>query len=162
MNRNPFLWSNAPLLAWSRLGLNTGEMLAASAQVMQQWTQRIVQAGPVPYARDPKEFRSMGQEKLEAAGESFQAMGWQMLRMNQMLAGLLFKQWTDWATSAAQFATPPFWLWSGKEYQQWLNQAQRSGPAVGNQSSTTTAQLAGHGLEPAHSRAKANAQRLLH
>lgn len=162
MNRTPFLWSNTPLLTWSRLGLNTGEMLAASAQVIQDWTQRMAQAGPLPYASDAKGFRSMGQEKLEAAGESFQAIGWQMLRMNQMVAGLLFKQWTDWATSAAQFATPPFWLWPGKEFQQWLNQVQRSGSAVGNQFSTTTAQLASHGLEPVHSRAKANAQRLLH
>lgn len=73
-----------PFLLWTDLALRTGEMLAASAQVITHRTGRMAAAGPSPNARDRKEFTRMGLEKVEAANLSAMAMGRQL--MNAQLA----------------------------------------------------------------------------
>ena len=68
-----------PLALWTDLALRTGEMLAASAQVISHRTGRMALAGPAPNARDRKEFTRMVAEKVAAANESAWAMGRQMM-----------------------------------------------------------------------------------
>lgn len=138
----------------------TGEIAVASASVIDHRTRRIANAGLSPSARDRKEFTRMGQEKVEAAAESIQAMAMQMLRMQQELAASAFRQalngtlaaWSLWgaATPAAFFQA----------------QAQLARSLVsGAQSSRATAMAhlvssAAKGLHPIHFRATANARRL--
>jgi len=81
-----------PFMLWTDLALRTGEMLAASAQVIGHRTGRMATAGPSPSARDRKEFTRMGLEKVEAANESALAMSRQ-LATAQMQAG--FRFWND-------------------------------------------------------------------
>ena len=81
-----------PFLMWSQLAWKTGEMAIASAQVIGHRTGRLARAGPVPDARDQREFALMGREKGAAAMESAQAVGVRMLMLNQQFAALAFKQ----------------------------------------------------------------------
>ena len=71
-----------PFFAWNELAMKTGEMMLASAQVIQHRTGRLVTAGPNPSLRDRREFTLMGQEKVEAIAESTQAMAMQMMAMS--------------------------------------------------------------------------------
>jgi len=64
-SRNLNLFMN-PFLMWSRLAWKTGEMAIASAQIIGHRTGRFALAGPVPSARDQREFALMGHEKNEA------------------------------------------------------------------------------------------------
>jgi hypothetical protein len=74
-----------PLVLWTDLAMRTGEMLAASAQVIGHRTGRMARAGPAPNARDRKEFTRMGLEKVAAANESALAMGRQLGEANLQL-----------------------------------------------------------------------------
>ncbi|MES3013672.1 MAG: hypothetical protein V4750_08110, partial [Pseudomonadota bacterium] len=62
----------ASFLLWQDLALKSGEMLAASAQVIGQRSRRIAAAGANPNARDRREFARMGREKIEAASAAAQ------------------------------------------------------------------------------------------
>lgn len=87
-----------PFVLWTDLALRTGEMLAASAQVIGHRTGRMVRAGPSPNARDRKEFTRMGLEKVAAANESAWAMGRQLGQANLMHLGL------DWWKDLCQLS----------------------------------------------------------
>jgi len=51
------------------------EIGVAAPQVIAHRLQRMALAGPLPGARDQREFTRMGQEKAEALAESLMAMG---------------------------------------------------------------------------------------
>ena len=74
-----------PLALWTDLALRTGEMLAASAQVISHRTGRMALAGPAPNARDRKEFTRMVAEKVAAANESAMAMSRHWMTTNLVL-----------------------------------------------------------------------------
>ena len=148
-----------PLSIWTDLALKTGEMMVASAQVIGHRTSRMAKAGPAPNARDRKEFALMGQEKLEAARESSQAMAMRMLGMNQRLAGRAAAQMA--ATTAAMMAlatsrTPGQSVARHAALMRTLAQS----ASTAAQLSHSAATVAKHGLKPIHSRAVGNAKRL--
>lgn len=148
-----------PLLVWMQLGFKTSEMLFASSQVISHRTSRMAMAGPVPNARDRKEFALMGQEKLEAAVESTQAIIHRMFALQIEMASTAFRQYVAGATSLFAFAaTPASVLTAGGQarfLRSFLAPLHTATSLSGNM-----ARVAQHGLKPIHSRATSNARRL--
>ncbi|MEP7085672.1 MAG: polyhydroxyalkanoate granule-associated phasin [Betaproteobacteria bacterium] len=148
-----------PLALWTDLAMKTAEMMVASAQVIGHRTTRMAKAGPSPSARDRKEFALMGQEKLEAARESAQAMSLRMFGMNQRLGTRAVAQML--ATTSAMMAlagsrTP------GQSVARHaaLMRSLAASASTAAQVSHAAATVAKHGLKPIHSRATSNARRL--
>lgn len=59
------------------------ELAIAVPQVMAHRLTRMALAGPVPNARDRREFHGMAQEKVHAFWQSWFAMGWAMTQAMQ-------------------------------------------------------------------------------
>ena len=111
--------------------LKLAELAVAVPQVMGHRLTRMALAGPVPSARDRKEFNRMVSEKNHAFQEACQAMLAQSVRAQQALASNLL--WSMWAPSAASAAS---------------------------QMQLATLGILGKGLGPVHRTAVANARRL--
>lgn len=116
---------------WWRNALTLWEIAVAAPQVVAHRGARMALAGHAPSARDRQEFARMGQEKLEAAGESLWAMGLQLWQAQQAAALKAMAAW--WR--------PQSWL----DASAWLQAA----PGI-----------AAAGMKPVHRRVTANAQRL--
>lgn len=159
-NRSRYPTTN-PLLAWTRLALKTGEMMAASAQVIQHRTSRIAAAGTLPCARDQREFTRMGQEKFEAAAESAQALAARMVTMQAQFGALAFRQMLNGASGVMALAANPATAMTMKGQAALLGTAINSAATVSSHLSNAVARLAQHGLKPIHARATGNAKRLL-
>jgi hypothetical protein len=117
MNRRALYSLSAhPFWIWSELTFKTDEMMLASAQVIGHRTNRTTQAGPSPSARDQGEFALMGQEKIQVANESAQAMAISMIRLNPQFGPLAFKQMLTGATAmmCARLTARPGNRWRGK------------------------------------------------
>jgi hypothetical protein len=125
-------------LAWK-----TGELLWAAPQVIGLRLARMALAGHAPGPRDQREFVLMGREKLEAAAESWQAMG--MHAMAAAPAALL-------AAWQALYATWGRAAWSGS--------AAVWPAADGGPLGRLALELCSRGLAPVRRRAVANAKRL--
>jgi hypothetical protein len=114
-------------------------------------------AHPHYQARDQREIALMGQEKVQAAYASANAMSAHMVRSSLELGTFAFRQWLAAATSLTAFASHRPSL--GQQAKLFSEAATRSAGAVSKLSSAT-AQLAHHGLRPKHARATGNAKRL--
>lgn len=148
-----------PIKVWFDLALQTTEMLLASAHVVGHRTGRMALAGPSPSEHDLAEFNLMGEEKVAAATESFQAITEQMMRFNvefgrnvvsQMMTSLadlvmLTTSRTPAEVVAVQARVLPMLMFS---------------PFSAMQMSSSLAQLASTGLMPLSTRATANSRRL--
>jgi hypothetical protein len=148
-----------PFLLWSRLAWKTGEMMLASAQVIQHRTGRMAAAGAMPSARDRREFALMGHEKIEAGVESASAMAAQMMAMNPLLGPRAFKHMMTGAAAMMSLAvsrTPGQAM--ARQAKLVRTMTQFAGTTA--QLSGAAARLAQHGLKPIHSRATSNAKRL--
>jgi hypothetical protein len=66
-----------------RLARQATELAVAVPQVMAHRLTRLALAGPLPNARDRREFLQMGQEKVHAFWQSWFAMGWAMVEASQ-------------------------------------------------------------------------------
>lgn len=148
-----------PFLLWSDLLWKTTEMMVASSQVIGHRVGRMAAAGPLPSARDQREFTLMGQEKVEAAAESGQAVALQLMKVNQRL-------WVQVSNQMLQTATAMWSLAGSRTVAQSMAQQARLARILG-ESAATASQLAGagalvarQGLRPIYSRATANAKRL--
>jgi hypothetical protein len=141
--------------------MKTGEMLLASAQVINHRTNRIAMAGAMPNARDQKEFTLMGREKLEAATESAQAIAARMVTMNTQLGALAFRQLLNGMSGIMGLLASPAVAMSAKGQAALLRDALKSSASVASHLSDSMARIAHHGLKPIHSRATSNAKRLL-
>jgi hypothetical protein len=150
-----------PLAVWTQLAVKTGEMLFASAQVINHRTNRIAMAGAIPNARDQKEFTLMGQEKLEAATESAQAIAARMVTMHTQLGALAYRQLLSSMSGMIGLLTTPAVAMSTKGQAELLRDALKSSASVASHLSGSMARIAHHGLKPIHSRATGNAKRLL-
>jgi hypothetical protein len=84
--------SHFPFDAFLRNALTLWEIAFATPQVMGHRIQRMILAGPRPGARDRREFTRMGQEKLEAFGESWIAMGLRVWQANAAMGASVFQQ----------------------------------------------------------------------
>lgn len=149
-----------PFQVWTELTMKTGEMMLASAQVIGHRTGRMASAGPLPNARDQREFTLMGQEKLEAAAESGQAMVIGMMRMNQQLSALAFKQMLSGTASMAAIASSRTPAQSIERQARLVRDTLAHSSAAARQISGSSARIAQKGLTPIHSRATGNAKRL--
>ncbi len=140
--------------------MSTGEMLAASAQVISHRTARMAAAGPVPDARDRTEFHLMGQEKLEAVAESAQAVTMRMIAANQQMAALAFDQFFGRTARVMALATSQTMAQASQHQAALVKDTLNSSLKAAEQISRVTPQIAQHGLKPIHSRATGNAKRL--
>jgi hypothetical protein len=159
-NRNRITVAN-PLIVWTRLAVKSNEMLLASAHVIGHRTSRIALAGPIPHARDRREFHLMGQEKLEAAAESMQAVSLRILTAHQQLCTILFRQFVAGASGLMSLAIAPASVWPSRRQAELVRDSLANSAAVASHLSGAVAHLAHHGLKPVHSRATSNAKRLL-
>jgi hypothetical protein len=148
-----------PFMAWTELAWKICEMSMASAQVIAHRTARIAASGPIPSARDRNEFTRMGQEKVDAAGESVQAMMAHLMTANLAFGARMFGQMmaaTTAFTSLAASRTPTQFI----ARQARLAEAVARSGMTATELSRSTARLAKRGLKPLHARATANARRL--
>lgn len=67
----------------ARLARQASELAIAVPQVVAHRLTRLALAGPVPNARDRREFHGMAQEKVHAFWQSWFAMGWAMVEATQ-------------------------------------------------------------------------------
>ena len=148
-----------PFAIWTSLAFKTSEMMMASAQVIGHRTNRMVAAGPTPNERDRAEFSLMGQEKLESAGESVQAMAKQLITMNHQISSRSFSQMLTGVNEMLLLATS---LTAGQALarQAKLIRTLTRGAVGASHLSDTAARLTHSALKPIHSRATANAKRL--
>ena len=67
----------------THLARQASELAFAVPQVVAHRLTRLALAGPLPNARDRREFHGMGQEKVHAFWQSWFAMGWAMVEAMQ-------------------------------------------------------------------------------
>ncbi|HEY8100853.1 MAG TPA: polyhydroxyalkanoate granule-associated phasin [Burkholderiaceae bacterium] len=146
-------------MAWSELAVKTGEMMMASAQVIQHRTGRMAAAGPTPSLKDQREFRLMGQEKVEAMAESTQAMALQMMTMNPLLGMRAFELMMKGSTAMLSLATSTT-IGQSLNHQMKLAKVLTESATANSELSHSAMKIAHHGLKPIHSRATSNAKRL--
>jgi hypothetical protein len=65
------------------VALQVAELAVAVPQVVAHRLTRLALAGAAPNERDRREFHQMSQEKVHAFWQSWFAMGWAVLRMQQ-------------------------------------------------------------------------------
>lgn len=124
-----------------RIGLQTAELMFAAPQVVAHRLGRMQAAGARPNARDQREFRLMGSEKVAAFGEAWNQMALQMLKANQQMTQAWMSAWLP--VRPLSRAT-----------------ARRSVARAAAQMQSSALRVIGGGLAPVHRRAKANAKRL--
>ncbi len=121
-----------------RVTAQATQLAMAVPQVVAHRVARMMTAGANPSASDQAEFQRMGTEKVVAFGESWMAMGAQMLRAQQSLANSMVSVWSQpWNPGSATTL-----MRSTEELQN---------AALG---------VLGSGLAPVHRRAVDNARRL--
>ena len=77
--------------------VKAAELGFAAPQVVAHRLTRMAMAGVAPTARDRKEFRCMGTEKMAAFTESWNAMAMETFRANQALTASLWRSvWLPW------------------------------------------------------------------
>ena len=148
-----------PYLRWTNLAFKAGEMMFASAQVIGHSTRRMAAAGAKPSARDRREFALMGQEKLEAAGLSAQAIARQMMRTNMQIGARAYQQLLAASTDLMALAASRTAGQSMARQAKLVRTMTSSGNTVARLSGAY-ASIAQRGLKPVHARATANARRL--
>ena len=149
-----------PLLMWSRLVWRASEMAIASSQVIGHRMQRLSLAGPIPNARDQREFALMGREKGEAALESSQAVGVPLLVMTHQFASFAFKQMFDASTALLSIATSRTPAESVERQSKLVQDTLTSSVAAASKLSGSAAKVARIALKPVHARVKGNVTRL--
>ena len=159
MRRSTRYMLGNPFAPWGDFAWKMAEMSMASAQVIAHRTARLTAAGPLPSARDRKEFKRMGQEKIEASTESARAIAAHMTTMNLTLGARAFSQMMSATTAFMSLAvsrTPGQYV----ARQARLAETVTRSAITAAELSRSTARLAKSGLKPIHARATANARRL--
>lgn len=149
-----------PLTLWAGLATKTGEMMMASAQVINHRTARIAAAGVSPNSHDRREFALMGQEKIAAMSESAQAVAARMLNLNQKMGTIMFNQLVAGTAGIMSVATARTIAQTSKAQAEFMRDTMSSSAKATSQIADSVARIAHHGLKPVHSRATANAKRL--
>ena len=149
-----------PFMIWTSLAVKTAEMMMASSQVIHHRTGRIASAGLMPDERDRREFHLMGQEKVEAATESLQAIGLRMLSFQQQFTMLLFRHMITAATGWMSLAGSRTLAQSAHAQGELVRNTMSHSAATLSHVGDSVARVAHKGLKPIHSRATANARRL--
>jgi predicted metal-binding membrane protein len=149
-----------PVLAWSDLAWKMAEMSIASASVIGHRTNQIAKAGVVPGARDRSEFARMASEKIEASMESAAALGRRgtatHINHSARTFGLMLQSTAALVSLYGSQNSSQFFARQAKLTR---TLTQLTGSAI--DLSNSAAKLATLGLAPIHSRAVANASRLV-
>jgi hypothetical protein len=156
---NPYVVFN-PFMLWAGVAFKTGEMMLASAQVIQHRSGRMAVAGVIPSVRDQREFTLMGQEKVEAVAESAQAIATRMMGLNQQIGTLAFKQLLAGTAGMMALATSPSPAQSTRLQAKIVQETVSNSATAASQLADTVVRVADQGLKPIHTRATANAKRL--
>ena len=157
-NRNTNLFIN-PLQAWFTLAVKTGEMMMASATVISYRTGRMATAGPNPSEKDRKEFALMGQEKMDAAVESAQAMALQMMTLSPQLGVRAFEHISKGTADMLSLVSSQT-VHQAVTRQAKLMKTISQSTNTATQLSDSAIEIAEQGLAPIHARVTANAKRL--
>ena len=152
--------SGHPFLIWSELAFRTGEMMLASASVIGHRANRMALAGPTPNARDQRELSLMSGEKITAAAESAQAMALGMIRLNQQLGVLAFRQFLTGAAATISLASSRTPIQSAARQARLARDTIATSAQAAPQISTSVARIVQKGLKPIHARVRRNAKRL--
>lgn len=144
------------------LMVKTGEMALASTQTIFHRTAMMLSAGLSPTAAQHKEFSRMGSEKVDAAVASIQTMFGDWYSLNRQLTALVQVQQTQWnmITALASFASVKTMTELGVAQRRYFNAAMQSSEAL-LKLWVIFIPVASRGLKPIHSRASANARRLM-
>lgn len=134
--------------------------MLASAIVINRRLTRIALAGTDPSARDRREFHRMGQEKIDAAAESMLAIATQMVVIGPQAGATAFQQWMKNARGLMHMAARPSSAVLNAQAAA-MGGSLRGSAAMTSKMADAMADLAHRGLHPIHSRATANAKRLL-
>lgn len=149
-----------PLAMWSRLAWKAGEVAIASAQVIGHRTHRLARTGPVPSARDRREFAMMSQEKGQAALETAQAMAVPMLVLSQQFATMILKQMLTASAAMISIGASRSAAESVERQSKLVRDTMSNSVAATSRLSGSTAQLARRALKPVHKRVRVNLRRL--
>ena len=160
MTRQSPYTSTDPFLLWSTLTLKAWEMMFASAQVISHRTGRMALAGPIPSARDRREFHLMGQEKIDAITESLQEIALRMLSLNQQLGLAAFQALMSSGSSLISLFNSRTLPQTFKAQNDMLQNTMSHAPSTMTQLGESFAKTMHKGMTPIHSRATANARRL--
>ncbi|MDB5818227.1 MAG: Proline dehydrogenase [Rhizobacter sp.] len=79
--------------SWLKSAVTTWEIAVAAPQVISARLAQMALAGSTPNKAEQAEFSLMGMEKVNAFGESMQAMAVPLLNTQQVLAKTLAQQW---------------------------------------------------------------------
>jgi hypothetical protein len=159
MRQKSRVTSGNPFLAWADLAWKLGEMSVASAQVVVHRTARMAASGPVPNARDRKEFALMGQEKVEAGAASARAIATQLASANLNLGGIALRNMLDGSAALLALAGSRN-VGQLMARQTRLMRTMTQSARTATKLSGATARIARSGIKPIHARATANARRL--
>ncbi len=72
-----------PMFMWMDIAAKTTQMMVSSSVVINNRVGRMVAAGPNPSARDRKEFKRMGTEKVTAFNQAALA-AWQQMMLGSL------------------------------------------------------------------------------
>jgi hypothetical protein len=142
------------------LARRISELAVAAASVIDHRTRQMANAGLTPNARDHQEFALMGQEKMDAALESTQAMIAETLAMHQWLVQATLQQLSASAAAIASLFTTQTPADLVQAQVTLASETLATLQSAGEKAAAYLTSTAAQGLQPVHSRATANAQRL--
>ena len=142
--------------AWWGNAFKAWEVSVAAPQVVAHRTLRMMQG--TAEAADHKQLVLMGQEKVEAFGESWLAMAAQIQTLNAQAAAAAFRQmlaaWSAFASISTAATAQQIARAQTAFLRSWIVADHR------RDLSTGIAKVIAEGLHPVHRRATANAKRL--
>jgi hypothetical protein len=145
---------------WSQLAWKTGEMAIAATQVIGHRMGRPAFPGVAPSARDLREFALMAREKGAVGLESALAVGEPLLRLNQEVAALAFKQIMSASVALMSIAASRTSAESVSRQSKLVQDTMTGSVIAAAKLSGSTAQIARRALTPVHRRVSGNARRL--
>ena len=155
-----YMSSLAPFQIWLALARKTGDIMLASAQVVDHRTGRMLSAGNPPSASDRREFALMGWEKIAAASESTQAMALSWMTFNQQLSAVAFKQLFMGMTAFMSLATSRTPAQSVAAQTKLVRDTLTHSAVATSQLTKSAGRSAHRNLNPVYVRTTANAKRL--
>lgn len=149
-----------PFLMWSRLAWKAGETAVAAAQVIGHRMRGSALAGSAPSTRDLRELALMGEEKGAAGLESALAVGVPLLRLNQQIAELAFKQMMSASMALMSIAASRTSAESVARQSKLVRDTMTGSVVAASKLSGSTARIARRALTPVRRRVSGNARRL--
>ena len=156
---NPFAMRRAALAdtTFVALAQQAAAMAVASASVIDHRTRRMAKAGMTPNARDRQEFALMGQEKMDAAVESTQALMAGMLAIQRTLLEFTLQQlFTSVAAIGSIFSAKSL----AQAHSTFASETFANAQSAYDKAAAHLTSTASQAMHSVHSRATVNAQRL--